>query len=74
MSGSDDFIIYHHVTCANHPGKDNIVMVIVKNTILEKDEFYEYSYNILRIYRRFIITKRQWCTIFTSQVRSGGAG
>ena len=45
---------------ANDPGKDNIVMIIEKNTTPKEDEFYEYPYYILRIQRRFIMTKRQW--------------
>ena len=53
-----DLIINRHVPRAKHPGKDNIVMIIEKNTTPEKDEFYEYLYYIARIQRRFINTKR----------------
>ena len=35
-------------------------MIIEKNTAPEEDEFYEYSYYITRIQRRFISTKRRW--------------
>ena len=47
-----------HVPHAKDPGKDNIVMIIPKNTIPEKDEFYEYPYYIARIQQRFITTKK----------------
>ena len=43
-----------------HPGKDNIVMIIEKNTTPEEDELYEYPYYIARIQRRFINTKKRW--------------
>ena len=43
-----------------HPGKDNIIMIIEKNTATEEDEFYEYPYYIARMQRRFITTKRRW--------------
>ena len=46
-----------HVPHAKDPGKDNIVMIIEKNTAPEEDEFYEYPYYIVRIQRRFITTK-----------------
>ena len=49
-----------HVPHAKDPGKDNIVMIIEKNTAPEEDEFYEYPYYIARIHRRFINTKRRW--------------
>ena len=45
---------------AKDPGKDNIVMIIEKNTTPEEDEFYEYPYYIARIQRRFINTKKRW--------------
>ena len=55
-------IITHLKTChvphAKDPGKDNIVMIIEKNTAPEEDEFYEYLYYIARIQRRFINTKK----------------
>ena len=44
-----DVIINRHVHRANVPGKDNTVMIIEKNTALEKDEFYENPYYIARI-------------------------
>ena len=47
-----------HVPHAKDPGKDNIVMIIEKNTAPEEDEFYEYLYYIARIQRRFINTKK----------------
>ena len=53
-------IINRHVRHANDPGKDNIVMIIEKNTAPEEDEIYEYPYYIARIQRRFISTKRRW--------------
>ena len=43
-----------------YPGKDNIVMIIEKNTASEEDEFCEYPYYIARIQRRFINTKIRW--------------
>ena len=49
-----------HVPHAKDPSKDNIVMIIEKNTAPEEDEFYEYPYYIARIQRRFITTKRRW--------------
>ena len=47
-----------HVPHAKDPGKNNIVMIIEKNTAPEEDEFYEYLYYIARIQRRFINTKK----------------
>ena len=58
-----DTIIYlkaRYVDHARDPGKDNIVMIIEKNTTPEEDKFYEYPYYIARIQRRFITTKRRW--------------
>ena len=55
-----DIIIHlktRHVPHAKDPGKDNIVMIIEKNTAPEEDEFYEHLYYIARIQRRFITTK-----------------
>ena len=49
-----------HVPRASDPGKDNIVMIVEKNTAPEKDEFYEYPYYIARIQRWIISTKRRW--------------
>ena len=48
-----------HVPHAKDPGKDNIVMILEKETTPEEDEFYEYRYYIARIQRRFISTKDQ---------------
>ena len=53
-----DLIINRHVSRAKDPGKDNIVMIIEKNTTTEEDEFYEYPYDIARIQRRFFNTKK----------------
>ena len=50
----------HHVPRAKDPGKDNIVMIIEKNTAPKEDEFYEYPYYIARIQQCFINTKRRW--------------
>ena len=55
-----DLIINHYVPCANDPGKDNIDMIIEKNTTPEDDEFCEYPYYFSRIQTRFINTKRRW--------------
>ena len=55
-----DPIINRHVPHAKDLGKDNIVMIIEKNTTPEEDEFYEYPYYTTRIQRRFISTKRRW--------------
>ena len=55
-----DLIINRHVPRAKDPGKDNIVMIIEKNTAPEEDEFYEYPYYIARIQRRFININRRW--------------
>ena len=49
-----------HVPNAKDPDKDNIVMIIEKNTAPEEDEFYEYPYYIARIQRRFINTRKRW--------------
>ena len=49
-----------HVPHAKDPGKDNIVMIIEKNTTPEEDEFYEYLYYIAKIQQRFINTKKGW--------------
>ena len=52
-----DIIIHLRTRCVDHakdPGKDNIVMIIEKNTAPEEDEFYEYPYYIAKIQRRFI--------------------
>ena len=38
-----------HVPHAKDPGKDNIVMIIEKNTVSEENEFYEYPYYIASI-------------------------
>ena len=62
-----DPIINRHVPRTNDPGKDNIVMIIEKNTTPEEDEFYEYPYYIARI----IVTKRRW---FRAQYPHGRAG
>ena len=53
-----DLIINRHVPSAKDPGKDNIVMIIEKNTTPEEDEFYEDPFYTARIQRRFISTKR----------------
>ena len=49
-----------YVPHAKDPGKDNIVMIIEKNTTPEEDELCEYPYYIARIQRRFIDTKIRW--------------
>ena len=46
-----------YVDHAKDPGKDNIVMIIEKNSTPQEDEFYEYLYYIARIQRRFISKK-----------------
>ena len=48
-----------HVPLAKDPGKDNVVMIIEKNTAPKEDEFYEYPYYIVRIKRRLITTKKK---------------
>ena len=48
-----------HAPHAKDPSKDNIVMILEKNTA-PKDEFYEYPYYIARIQRWFITTKKRW--------------
>ena len=53
-----DLIINRHVPRGNDPGKDNIVMIIEKNTTPE--EFYEYPYYITRIQPQFTATKKRW--------------
>ena len=58
-----DIIVHlrtRYVDHAKDPGKDNIVMIIEKNTAPEEDEFYEYPYCIAKVQRRFINTKRRW--------------
>ena len=55
MSRSNPWPYYQsHVPHANDLGKDNIVMIIEKNTAPEEDEFSEYPYYIARIQQRFI--------------------
>ena len=48
-----------HVPHAKDPGKENIAMIIEKNTAPKEGEFYEYPYYIARIRRRFITKKKQ---------------
>ena len=48
-----------HVPHAKDPGKENIVMIIEKNTSPEEDEFYDYPYYIARIQRWFITTQKK---------------
>ena len=55
-----NLIINRHVPRVKDPGKDNIVMIIEKNTAPEEDEFYQYPYYIARIQRQFFSTKRRW--------------
>ena len=62
LQRSQDIIAHlkkRYVPNAKDPGKDNIVMIIEKNTTPEEDEFYEYLYYVARIQRRrFINTKK----------------
>ena len=63
LQKSQDIITHlkkRYVPHAKDLGKDNIVMIIEKNTTPEKDEFYEYPYYIARIQRWFIGTKIRW--------------
>ena len=53
-----NLIINSHVPRGNDPGKDNIVMIIEKNTTPE--EFYEYPYYITIIQPQFTTTKTGW--------------
>ena len=53
-----DLVINRHVPRGNDPGKDNIVMIIEKNTTPE--EFYEYPYYITRIQPQFTTPKTGW--------------
>ena len=46
-----------YVPHAKDPGKDNIVMIIEKNTAPEEDE---YPYYVSRIQRRFFNIKKRW--------------
>ena len=55
-----ELIISRHLPRAKGPGKDNIAMIIEKNTAPEENEFYQYPYYIARIQRQFISTKRRW--------------
>ena len=52
-----DLIINCHVPRANDPGKDNIAMVIEKNTAPEEDEFYELP-TILREYNNSLLAQK----------------
>ena len=52
-------IINRHLSRANDPGKDNIVLIIENPPPPEEDGFYKYPYYIARLKRRFITTK-QW--------------
>ena len=47
-----------HVPHAKDPGKENIVMIIEKNTAPKEGEFHEYPYYIARIRRRFNTKKK----------------
>ena len=49
-----------HNPHAKDPGKNNIVMIIEKNTAPEEDEFYEYPYYIATIQLPFVTTKKRW--------------
>ena len=58
-----DIITHFKTRCVPHakdPGKNNIVMIIEKDTTPQEDEFFEYPYYIARIQRQFINTKRRW--------------
>ena len=46
-----------HVLHAKDLGKDNIVMIIEKNSTPKEDGFYEFPYCVARIQRRFFNTK-----------------
>ena len=52
-----DLIINHHVPRANDPSKDNIVMIIEKNTTPE-EEFYDHPCNIARIRGDGLLTQK----------------
>ena len=63
LQKSQDIIAHprtRYVDHAKDPGKDNIVMIIEKNTAPEEDEFYEYLHDIAGIKGRFITTKKRW--------------
>ena len=49
-----------YVFHAEDPGKDNIVMIIKKNSTPNEDEFFDYPYCIARIQRRYISSKKRW--------------
>ena len=49
-----------YVDYCRDPGKDNIVIIIEKNSTPEDDEFHEYPYYIARIQRRLSANKRKW--------------
>ena len=49
-----------YVPHTKDPGKDNIVMIIEKNTAAGEDEFYEYPYYIATKQRRLINIKKRW--------------
>ena len=51
------YYINCHVPRANDPGKDNIVMVIEKNTAPEEDECYELP-TILREYNNSLLAQK----------------
>ena len=55
-----DLIINRHVPRAKDLGKDNMVMIIEKNTAPEEEEVHEYPYYIARLQKLFISTKRRW--------------
>ena len=54
-----DLIKNRHLPRTNDSGKENIVMIIERNSIPEEDEFFEYPYYIERIHSWFITKKRQ---------------
>ena len=51
-----DLIINYYVPRTNDPNKDNIIMIIQKNTTPEQDEHCRVPYYIARIQRWFIST------------------
>ena len=54
-----DLMQNRHVSKAEDPGLDTIVMIIEKNSTPEQDKFYKYLYYIAKIQRRYAVTKKR---------------
>ena len=44
-----------------HPGKDNIIIIVRKHTTSAKDKYHDLPYYVTRIQRRERYVKLRWC-------------